>query len=50
MDLLIFAAVLLLSALAVVIGLRLDGDLRERQEWERFQQAMADTQNPNKET
>jgi HAMP domain-containing protein len=49
MEILIFAVALLVAAFGLVAWLRLSDDLRDRDEWERFQQAMADAQNPHKE-
>jgi HAMP domain-containing protein len=49
MEILIFAVALLVAAFALVAWLRLSDDLRERDEWQRFQQAMADAQDPKEE-
>lgn len=46
MELLIFAACLLIGSFGFVVWLRLDEDARERDEWERFQRAMDDAHNP----
>ena len=46
MELLIFAACLLVGSIGFVAWLRLTDDVRERDEWERFQRAMDDAQNP----
>jgi hypothetical protein len=46
MELLIFAASLLVGSIGFVAWLRLADDARERDEWERFQRAMDDAQNP----
>ena len=50
MEILIFGLAILAAALGLVAWLRLVDDLEEREEWERFQKAMADAQNPSKET
>lgn len=49
MELLIFGLAILAAAFGLVAWLRLVDELTEREEWERFQQAMADAQNPTKE-
>lgn len=48
-QLLIFAAFLLVGSVGFVAWLRLTDDVRERDEWDEFQQAMRDAQNPPKE-
>ena len=46
MEILIFGVAILASALGLVAWLRLVDDLSEREEWDRFQRAMDDAQNP----
>lgn len=49
MEILIFGVAILAAALGLVAWLRLVDDLSERDEWDRFQQAMRDAQTPPKE-